>query len=127
MGAWLIIALALALLAALSTAAIGDRGASGWLTAAASVGAFAAVLVAVFGYDVRDDVPRHAAGQLDPAGRRASAGAARPRRPGGSTPAGYTGRSTPPSCASPTRCATSRPVPSGSTCSICWPPSSCCC
>ena len=60
MGAWLIIALALALLAALSTAAIGDRGASGWLTAAAAVGSFAAVLVAVFGYDVAKG--RHALG-----------------------------------------------------------------
>ena len=60
MGIWLIIALALALLAALATTAVGDRAASGWLTAAASVAAFGAVLVAVFGYDVAKG--RHALG-----------------------------------------------------------------
>ena len=50
MGAFLVIALALALLAAIGTIALGDRAASGWISAAAAAGAFAAALVAVFGY-----------------------------------------------------------------------------
>ncbi len=48
MGAWLIIALALALAAAVATIAIGDRRSSGWISAAAATGGLAAVLVAVF-------------------------------------------------------------------------------
>lgn len=50
MAAWLIIALALALLAAGTTLALGDRAASGWVSAVAAAGSFAAALVAVFGY-----------------------------------------------------------------------------
>jgi hydrogenase-4 component F len=50
MAAWLLIAVVIALGAALVTLAIGDRPASGWISAAAAAGSFAAVLVAVFGY-----------------------------------------------------------------------------
>lgn len=52
MAVWLVIALVLALAAACATAAVGDRAASGWISAAAAVGAFAASLVAVFAYHV---------------------------------------------------------------------------
>ncbi len=52
MALWLIIALALALLAAGATVVVGDRAASGWISAAAAVGAFAAALVAVFAFHV---------------------------------------------------------------------------
>ena len=52
MAVWLLIALALALGAAGSTLALGDRIASGWISAAAAAGAFAAALVAVFGFHV---------------------------------------------------------------------------
>lgn len=51
MAVWLLIALGLALVAAGLSAALGDRGASGWITATAAAGAFAAVLVAVFAYN----------------------------------------------------------------------------
>ena len=60
MAVWLLIALSLALVAACATVAIGDRPASGWLSAAAAAGAFAAVLVAVFAYHVARG--RHALG-----------------------------------------------------------------
>jgi hydrogenase-4 component F len=52
MAIWLVIALALALFAAAATLAVGDRPVSGWISAAAAVGAFAAALVAVFAYHV---------------------------------------------------------------------------
>jgi hydrogenase-4 component F len=52
MAAWLIIALGLALLAAGATLALRDSPASGWISAAAAVGSFAASLVAVFGFDL---------------------------------------------------------------------------
>jgi hydrogenase-4 component F len=52
MAIWLMIPLALALFAACSTLAIGDRPASGWISATAAVCAFAAALVAVFAYHV---------------------------------------------------------------------------
>jgi hydrogenase-4 component F len=58
MGAWLIIALALPLAAAVVTIALRDRVASGWVSAAAAAGAFAASLAAVFGYHL--GVGRHA-------------------------------------------------------------------
>lgn len=48
MAAWLLISLALALAAAGGTLAAGDRPVSGWISAAAACGAFAAALVAVF-------------------------------------------------------------------------------
>jgi hydrogenase-4 component F len=50
MGAWLVIVLAPALIAAVATLAIGDRPAAGWVSASAAVGSFAAALVAVFAY-----------------------------------------------------------------------------
>ncbi len=50
MAAWLLIALALSVGAAVTTVAVGDRPASAWITAGAAVGAFAAALVAVFAY-----------------------------------------------------------------------------
>jgi hydrogenase-4 component F len=52
MGAWLVIALALSCAAAVATFAVGDRPASGWISIAAAIGAFAAALVAVFAYHV---------------------------------------------------------------------------
>ena len=51
MAVWLVIMLALPLAAAAAGAVIGDRPVSGWLSAAAAVGSFAAALVAVFAYD----------------------------------------------------------------------------
>jgi len=60
MGAWLIVALALAFGAALATAALGDRRWSGVVSALAAVAAFAVALVAVFGYHVSRG--RHAFG-----------------------------------------------------------------
>jgi hydrogenase-4 component F len=48
MGAWLVIALGLALGASVLTFALGDRPASGWISAGAAIGAFLATLVAVF-------------------------------------------------------------------------------
>ena len=50
MAVWLLIMLALPLLAAAAGAVIGDRPMSGWLSAAAAIGSFAAALVAVFAY-----------------------------------------------------------------------------
>jgi hydrogenase-4 component F len=50
MAVWLLIALAVSLGAALATGVSGDRQASGWISAAAATGAFAAALVAVFAY-----------------------------------------------------------------------------
>jgi len=62
MAVWLLIMLALPLAAAAAGAVIGDRPVSGWLSAAASVGSFAAALVAVFAYHaVRG---RHALGNV---------------------------------------------------------------
>jgi hydrogenase-4 component F len=52
MAIWLVLMLALALGAAGATVAVGDRRASGWISAAAATGAFAAALVAVFSYHV---------------------------------------------------------------------------
>ena len=52
MAVWLLIALALALGAAAATTALGDRSLSGWVSGTAAVAAFAATLVAVFGYHV---------------------------------------------------------------------------
>jgi hydrogenase-4 component F len=52
MAVWLLIALGLALAAAAACAALGDRRASGWVSAVAASGAFAASLVAVFGFHV---------------------------------------------------------------------------
>ena len=49
MAAWLLIVLALPLPPRGADAVVGDRTASGWLSAAAAAGSFAAVLVAVFG------------------------------------------------------------------------------
>jgi len=60
MAVWLLIALGLALLAACATLVIGDRPASGWISACAAVGAFAAALVAVFADHVSE--ARHALG-----------------------------------------------------------------
>jgi hydrogenase-4 component F len=60
MAVWLLIALALALIAAGTTLAAGDQRASGWISAAAAVGALVAVLVAVFAYHVSRG--RHALG-----------------------------------------------------------------
>ncbi len=60
MAAWLLIALALALFAAGTTLLVGDRNASGWISAGAATGAFASVLVAVFAYHV--GVPRRGLG-----------------------------------------------------------------
>jgi hydrogenase-4 component F len=60
MAIWLLIALGLALLAACMSLAIGDRAASGWISAGAAVGAFAAALVAVFADHVSEG--RHALG-----------------------------------------------------------------
>lgn len=51
MAVWLLIMLALPLLAAATGGVVGDRPASGWFSAAASIGSFAAALVAVFAYD----------------------------------------------------------------------------
>jgi len=48
MAVWLVIMLALPLLAAAAGAAIGDRPVSGWLSAVAALGSFAAALVAIF-------------------------------------------------------------------------------
>ncbi len=50
MAVWPVIALGLPLGAALATLVAGDRRASGWISAAAAAGAFAAALVAVFAY-----------------------------------------------------------------------------
>jgi hydrogenase-4 component F len=50
MAVWLLIALGLAVGAAAASFAIGDRRLSAWISAAAAIGAFAAVLVAVFAY-----------------------------------------------------------------------------
>ena len=50
MAVWLLIALGLSLAAAGVSLAVGDQRLSGWVSAAAAVGAFAAVLVAVFAY-----------------------------------------------------------------------------
>ncbi|MGB0092930.1 MAG: proton-conducting transporter membrane subunit [Solirubrobacteraceae bacterium] len=50
MAVWLLVSLGLSLAAAGATLAIGDRRPSGWISVAAAVGAFAAVLVAVFAY-----------------------------------------------------------------------------
>ncbi len=62
MAVWLLIMLALPLAAAAAGAVIGDRPVSGWLSAAASIGSFAAALVAVFAYHaVRG---RHALGSV---------------------------------------------------------------
>ncbi len=52
MAVWLLITLGLALGAAGASVAIGDRRLSGWISAVAASGAFAAVLVAVFAYHV---------------------------------------------------------------------------
>ncbi len=60
MAAWLLIALGLSFGAAVATFLAGDRSVSGWITAAAAGGAFAAVLVAVFAYDIGRG--RHALG-----------------------------------------------------------------
>jgi hydrogenase-4 component F len=51
MAAWLLVMLALPLAAAAFGAAVGDRPVSGWFSAAAGMGSFAAALVAVFAYD----------------------------------------------------------------------------
>jgi hydrogenase-4 component F len=48
MAVWLIVMLGLPLAAAVATLAIGDRRSSGWISAAAAAGSFAAALVAVF-------------------------------------------------------------------------------
>jgi hydrogenase-4 component F len=48
MAVWLVISLALALAAACATVAVGDRAASGWISALAAVGAFAASSGVVF-------------------------------------------------------------------------------
>ena len=50
MAVWLLISLSLALVAAAATLVVGDRPASGWISAAAALGAFAAALVAVFAF-----------------------------------------------------------------------------
>jgi hydrogenase-4 component F len=50
MAAWLIIGLGLSLAASGSTLVLGDRAASGWISAAAGSGAFATSVVAVFAY-----------------------------------------------------------------------------
>ncbi|HEY1519917.1 MAG TPA: proton-conducting transporter membrane subunit [Solirubrobacteraceae bacterium] len=50
MGAWLVTALALASAATVATFALGDRPVSGWISTGAAIGAFVAVLVAVFAY-----------------------------------------------------------------------------
>jgi hydrogenase-4 component F len=60
MAVWLLIALGLALGAAGASVAIGDRRLSAWISAAAALGAFAAVLVAVFAYHASRG--RHALG-----------------------------------------------------------------
>jgi hydrogenase-4 component F len=52
MAAWLLLALALAALAAAATIALGDRVASGWISACAASGAFGASVVAVFAFHV---------------------------------------------------------------------------
>jgi hydrogenase-4 component F len=52
MGAWLLIALALALLAAAASVVLGDRAASAAVSAACAVGALGAALVAVFAFHV---------------------------------------------------------------------------
>jgi hydrogenase-4 component F len=51
MAIWLVIMLALPLAASAAGVVIGDRPASGWLSAAAAAGSFAAALVAVFADD----------------------------------------------------------------------------
>jgi hydrogenase-4 component F len=60
MAAWILIMLALPMVAAGAGVVMGDRPASGWLSVAAAVGSFAAALVVVFAYNaVRG---RHALG-----------------------------------------------------------------
>ena len=60
MAVWLLMALGLALFAAGATLLIGDRTVSGWISAAAAIGAFASILVAIFAYHV--SVGRHSLG-----------------------------------------------------------------
>jgi hydrogenase-4 component F len=51
MAVWIVIMLALPLTAAAGGVVIGDRPATGWLSACAAAGSFAAALALVFGYD----------------------------------------------------------------------------
>ena len=62
MAVWLLIMLALPLVAAVVSAVIGDEPVCGWLSSVAATGAFAAALVAVFAYHVVRG--RHALGSV---------------------------------------------------------------
>ena len=62
MAVWLLVMLALPLLAAGAGAVIGDAPASGWLSAIAAAGSLAAAIVVVFAYHVVQG--RHALGSV---------------------------------------------------------------